>query len=397
MAQFLANDSLSEYNEPSMLQNAQKSAGSLAIFSITFLLGLPGNSLVIWIVGLKMKRTVTTTWFLHLAVADLVCCLSLPFSMVHLVIQDWPYGWFLCKVIPSAIIFNMFASVFLLTTISIDRCLVVLKPVWCQNHRTPRLSSMVCGIVWLLAFIMCCPAFIYRQTFVDEFNNTKCAYNWFSDKYVDGDWFDDPFSIYDKDTFSIEHPTSMPSGSGEDYKYQIPNNDSLSVHFYGEFPENQPPSALVSVTITRSVFGFLLPFGIMAACYVLIAHRMFTNQFGKPRRKALRLILVVIAIFFLSWAPYHLIGVLYLLPMPEMESHETLALWDHISTALAYANSCINPLLYVFMGQNFREKARQTMQGILEGAFSEEATCSTAYSQDRNKTTSDKDMDSSHF
>ncbi|KAJ6668478.1 hypothetical protein lerEdw1_011960 [Lerista edwardsae] len=378
---------MSEYNERSMLQNAQKSAGSLAIFSITFLLGLPGNSLVIWIVGRKMKRTVTTTWFLHLAVADLVCCLSLPFSMVHLVIQYWPYGWFLCKVIPSVIIFNMFASVFLLTTISID-----------------RLSSTVCGIVWLLAFIMCCPAFIYRQTFVNEFNNTECAYNWLTDEYVDGDWFDDPFSIYDTDTFSIEHPASMPSGSGEDFvtvgmldKYQIPNNDSMSMHFYGDFPENQPPSALVSVTITRSVFGFLLPFGIMATCYALIAHRMFTNQFGKPRRKALRLILVVIAIFFLSWAPYHVIGVLYLLPMPEMESHETLALWDHISTALAYANSCINPLLYVFMGQNFQEKARQTMQGILEGAFSEEATCSTAYSQERNKTTSDQDMDSSHF
>ncbi|XP_066488673.1 C3a anaphylatoxin chemotactic receptor [Tiliqua scincoides] len=405
MAQFLANDSMYEYHEPSMLQNAHRSAGSLAIFSITFLLGLPGNGLVIWIIGLKMKRTVTTTWYLHLAVADLTCCLSLPFSIVALVSPDfWPFGWLLCKIIPSVIIFNMFASVFLLTTISIDRCLVVLKPVWCQNHRTLRLSSVVCSIVWLLAFIMSCPAFIYRQTVIDKFNNTRCVNNWYSNSYVDGNWFDDPFSNYNTDIFSIEHPTSMPNGNDKDFtsvgtldKYQIPNNDSVNMDFYGDLMDNQPPSVLVTVTITRSVFGFLLPFGIMAACYALIAHRMLKNQFSKPRRKALRLILLVIAIFFLSWAPYHVIGVLYLLPTLEMDSSETLTLWDHVSIGLAYANSCINPLLYVFMGRNFREKARQTMQGILEGAFSEEATCSTAYSQERSKTMGDKDIDSSHL
>ncbi|KAL0612432.1 C3a anaphylatoxin chemotactic receptor [Plecturocebus cupreus] len=98
---------------------------SMVILSLTFLLGLPGNGLVLWVAGLKMKRTVNTVWFLHLTLADLLCCLSLPFSLAHLALQGrWPYGSFLCKLIPSIIVLNMFASVFLLTAISLDRCLV---------------------------------------------------------------------------------------------------------------------------------------------------------------------------------------------------------------------------------------------------------------------------------
>ncbi|XP_061440480.1 C3a anaphylatoxin chemotactic receptor [Rhineura floridana] len=468
MPPFLANYSLYQSDDSFMLHHTPISISSLTIFSITFLLGLPGNGLVIWVVALKMKRTVNTIWFLHLAVADFVCCLSLPFSIVHLALHEqWPYGWFFCKIIPSTIIFNMFASVFLLTIISVDRCLVVMKPVWCQNHRTARFASLICGGIWLLAFIMCCPAFFYREISTDEFGNTRCVYNWHGEEYGDK-WPDDPFPS--NDVFSFQHPpltasgyedistdgilgildmhsvyhidnttnktkalhSSTPSSLGTDtdtsmiitdptsivltsprtqlntarssilhsdgpayfppgsYSGNLSgSNSSMEMYFYGHFPEIQLPSALVSITVTRSIFGFLLPFGIMAACYALIAHKMLTNQFANSRRKALRVILLVVATFFLCWAPYHVIGVLFLLANPNTAFYETLTLWDHVSTALAYANSCINPLLYVFVGQSFREKACQTVQGIFERAFSEEGTCSTAYSQDRSKATID--------
>ncbi|XP_062991483.1 C3a anaphylatoxin chemotactic receptor [Elgaria multicarinata webbii] len=466
MPPFLANESFNSSVEPFMFERTPTSISSLTVFSLTFLLGLPGNGLVIWVTTLKMKRTVNTTWFLHLAVADFLCCLSLPFYIVHLALHEhWPYGWFFCKIIPTTIIFNMFASVFLLTTISIDRCLVVMKPVWCQNHRTVRFTAMICGGIWLLAFIMCCPAFFYRETSMDEFGNTKCVYNWHGEEYAEDNWPADAFSG-NYESF-IPYPSPMDSGIYEDnitygildmyLEYPILNtekskflhssisnnhsiskvtdssvtaithptpilhelpriyqnlsnilhsdvppgiysetlflsNDSTEMYFY-DFSEIQPPSVLLSITITRSVFGFLLPFGIMVTCYALIAHKMLKNQFAKPRRKALQIILLVIAAFFLCWAPYHVIGALYILASPGTEFHEKLVLWDHISTALAYANSCINPLLYVFVGRSFREKAHQTVQGIFEGAFREEATCSTAYTQDRSRSIIDNDID----
>uniref|UniRef100_A0A8C0H0C8 Complement C3a receptor 1 n=1 Tax=Chelonoidis abingdonii TaxID=106734 RepID=A0A8C0H0C8_CHEAB len=331
------------------LQYAPEIIGSLIIFILTFILGLLGNGLVIWVAGLKMKRTVNTVWFLHLAIADFLCCVSLPFSIIHLILHEyWPYGHFLCKVIPSAIILNMFASVFLLTAISIDRCLMVMKPVWCQNHRNVRLATAMCCCIWLLAFIMCCPAFLYRETFKDEFGKTVCNYQFGDDK---------------------------------DYEDYID---------YG----NYSPTTLLAINITRIVFGFLLPFSIMAACYILIVIKMHGARFTKPRGKTLRVILVVVVAFFVCWAPFHVVGVLSLLAMPGTGFREAVALWDHLSIALAYANSCINPLLYVFVGRDFRQKARQSVQGILEGAFSEEVTRSTSYSRDRTKTSADRDFSS---
>uniref|UniRef100_A0A663LT53 Complement C3a receptor 1 n=1 Tax=Athene cunicularia TaxID=194338 RepID=A0A663LT53_ATHCN len=324
-----------------------KSIVSIAIFIIIFIIGVPGNGLVIWVAGLKMKRSVNIVWFLNLAVADFMCCLSLPFSIVHLILHEhWPYGWFLCKVIPSVIIFTMFASIFLLVAISIDRCLLVMKPVWCQNHRTVKFISLICGGIWILAFIFCCPVFHYRETSTHD-GRTECGYT-YNGNYSWGNFYED---------------------------------SSVSL-------------ALLVINVTRAVFGFVLPFGIMAVCYALIAFRTHANQFHKPRNRMLRTIVLVVAAFFICWAPYHVVGILPLVSTLGIELKESLVLWDHLSTALAYANSCINPLLYVFVGRDFRAKARQTVQGILEGAFTEEPTRSSPYSLDRSKTSTEKDVSS---
>ncbi|OBS58135.1 hypothetical protein A6R68_10729 [Neotoma lepida] len=286
---------------------------SMVILSLTFLLGLPGNGLVLWVAGLKMKRTVNTVWFLHLTLADFLCCLSLPFSLAHLIIRGhWPYGLFLCKLIPSIIVLNMFASVFLLTAISLDRCLMVHKPIWCQNHRnlSPTASSSYAS-----------------------------------------------------------HPEQ--SQDFQDY-------------YYTQFmSDNHALTPLEAMTITRLVVGFLVPLFIMVACYSLIVFRMRKTNFTKSRSKTLRVALVVVTVFFVCWTPYHIVGVLLLIADPGTPLKEAVLSWDHMSIALASANSCFNPFLYALLGKDFRKRARQSIKGILEAAFSEELTHSTSCTQDK--------------
>ncbi|NXY47825.1 C3AR protein, partial [Ceuthmochares aereus] len=360
-------------HEQAAVYYASESIVSIAIFIIVFIIGIPGNGLVIWVAGLKMKRSVNIVWFLNLAVADFMCCLSLPFSVVHLALHEyWPYGWLLCKVIPSVIIFTMFTSVFLLVAISIDRCLLVMKPVWCQNHRTVKFISLVCSGIWILAFVFCCPVFYYRETSTYD-GKTECGYNFGDEKVLD--YMDDSV-----DEFLETYSPLAYSG-----------NDSWRNFYEGDYPVSL---ALVAINITRAVFGFVIPFGIIAVCYALIAFRTRVNQFHKPRNRMLRTIVLVVAAFFICWAPYHIVGILSLVPALGTKLMESLILWDHLSTALAYANSCINPLLYIFVGRDFRAKARQSVQGILEGAFTEEPTRSVPYSLDRSKTSTEKDASS---
>ncbi|NXL34644.1 C3AR protein, partial [Glaucidium brasilianum] len=368
----------SSSHEQAAANYASESIVSIAIFIIIFIIGVPGNGLVIWVAGLKMKRSVNIVWFLNLAMADFMCCLSLPFSIVHLILHEhWPYGWFLCKVIPSIIIFTMFASIFLLVAISIDRCLLVMKPVWCQNHRTVKFISLICGGIWILAFIFCCPVFHYREASTQN-GKTECGYS-FGDDDVYMDYYDE---VYMNASVNV---------SLEEYSPLLYNGNDP----WGNFYQGSSVSlALLVINITRAVFGFVLPFGIMAVCYALIAFRTRANQFHKPRNRMLRTIVLVVAAFFICWAPYHVVGILPLVSTLGIELRESLVLWDHLSTALAYANSCINPLLYVFVGRDFRAKARQTVQGILEGAFTEEPTRSSPYSLDRSKTSTEKDVSS---
>ncbi|NXC07103.1 C3AR protein, partial [Orthonyx spaldingii] len=365
MPQLLGNSSS---QEQAAVYYASESIVSIAIFIIVFIIGIPGNGLVIWVAGVKMKRSVNTVWFLNLAVADIMCCLSLPFFIVHLALHEhWPYGWFLCKVIPSVIIFTMFASVFLLVAISIDRCLLVLKPVWCQNHRTVRFISLICSGIWILALIFCCPVFYYRETSAYD-GKTVCGYDSGVDNYID----DASVNVFVNESWE---------------EYSAYNDSDL----WGNTNEGNysVPLALVVINITRGVFGFVLPFGIMAVCYALIVFRTRANQYHKPHNRMLRTIVFVVAAFFICWAPYHVVGILSIVPSLETGLMESLILWDHLSTALAYANSCINPLLYVFVGRDFRAKVQQSMQRILEGAFSEELTSSTLH---RSQTSAENNL-----
>ncbi|KAF6117695.1 complement C3a receptor 1 [Phyllostomus discolor] len=447
---------------------------SVVILGLTFLLGLPGNGLVLWVAGLKMKWTVSTIWFLHLTLADFLCCLSLPFSLAHLALQGhWPYGRLLCKLIPSIIILNMFASVFLLTIISLDRCLLVLKPIWCQNHRNVRAAFIICVCIWAVALIMCIPVFIYRETFTIDDHNI-CSYHFGGDSSFDylnftfdglenGSFDDSIIQLYGEmnhspDAFTLQtndHPwtatTLLPSQTfqrlpGDSlpvdsarlsnqhpyYKLIKPDDEVLpttpiglptddhttnpmtnlntflstglelfstassNAVYRAELSEdflddgedffaydNQVSTPLVVMAITRLVIGFLLPLIAMLTCYGLIIFRMRRGRFTKSRNKALRVSMVVVVVFLVCWAPYHIVGVLSLFIDPDTPFGEALRFLDHVSIALASANSCLNPFLYAFMGKDFRKTAKQSMQGILEAAFSEDQTHSTNCTQNK--------------
>ncbi|TWW54799.1 C3a anaphylatoxin chemotactic receptor [Takifugu flavidus] len=69
----------------------------------------------------------------------------------------------------------------------------------------------------------------------------------------------------------------------------------------------------------------------------------------------------------------------------HMATHENETL-DHVTTigfpiaiSLAFLNSCLNPLLYVFMGQDFKDKVRKSILKVLETAFQEEVSRSYTY------------------
>ncbi|XP_053548788.1 C3a anaphylatoxin chemotactic receptor [Bombina bombina] len=368
---------------------------TMIILAVTFIFGVPGNSLVIWVTSVKMRRTVNTVWFWNLAVADLICCLSLPFSISVEVLHDvWPYGSILCKLLPSIVILNMFASVFTLVTISVDRCLLVVKPVWSQNNRTVQKAWLACVCIWLLSFLMCLPVFLYRETLlIDE--TTHCVYNYDGEINLNysynirGDFFiNKNATSWEMTDIKLNMVNPVPGGvyQNEEYfdvsgAYPIDNFDTregtFETYIYNDINRieaSTSTNAIITVTVTRAILGFFLPFLIITACYLCLGWKLQNSRFGKVGSKTRKVATGIVIAFCVSWAPYHIVGI----GMLFLES-PTLRALDHLSQGLAYANCCVNPILYVFMGKDFKNKLQKSFHVLMESVFSEEVTRTTGH------------------
>uniref|UniRef100_A0A8D0F8Q0 G-protein coupled receptors family 1 profile domain-containing protein n=1 Tax=Strix occidentalis caurina TaxID=311401 RepID=A0A8D0F8Q0_STROC len=129
--------------------------------SITLLIclcGLVGNGAILWLLGFRIRRNPFTAYLLNLAVAD--SCFLLCTS-VFLVIYHMPmlscFQPELLRVLPlfhSMVLLMYSTSLYLLTAISVERCVGVLWPFWCRCHRPKLLSAIVCSLLWALAFVL---------------------------------------------------------------------------------------------------------------------------------------------------------------------------------------------------------------------------------------------------
>lgn len=290
---------------------------SLFLVSVViFLLGFCGNALVIWISGFKMKKTVNTTWYLSLAISDFVFCAFLPFSITNMVMEEWIFGRFMCKFAPSVMFLNMFSSIFLLVVISVDRFVSVVFPVWAQNHRTIKKATIIVILAWLLAITLSVPSAIFRDI-GSHLGRTICFNNYTSNQY----------------------------------SHKI-------------------------VALSRLLAGFVVPFIIIIICYSIIILKLRTNRMTKSS-KPFKVMTALVAAFFTCWLPYHVFVLLEL--NHQNYDHSILITGLKVGTAMAAANSFLNPVLYVFMGNDFKQKFKNSVLSKMENAMADEGRTTSRY------------------
>ncbi|XP_069488925.1 proto-oncogene Mas-like [Ambystoma mexicanum] len=125
--------------------------------------GLAGNGIVTFFLGFRIKRSKFTVYVLNLAVADFMflLCMSCLFMIVIVFIMqpkqqhvDMEQVIAFISYVVLACIFGYNTSLYLLTAISVERCLSVLYPVWYQCRRPRHLSAVVCGLLWVLSCLV---------------------------------------------------------------------------------------------------------------------------------------------------------------------------------------------------------------------------------------------------
>lgn len=284
---------------------------------LIFILGFCGNGLVIWIAGFKMNKSVNTTWYLSLAISDFIFCACLPLTITHLALGEWIFGLIMCKITSFVMFLNMFSSIFLLVIISVDRCISVAFPVWAQNQRTVKKASVVVVLAWLVSVALSMPSVVFRDV-VSHLGKTICFNNY----------------------------------------------------------NTSDPHSHKTVAVSRFIGGFVAPFLIIIFCYSVIIIKLMNNKMTKST-KPFKVMSALIATFFICWLPYHVFVLLEL--NHQMFDVEVITIGLKMGATVATANSCLNPFLYVFMGNDFKQKFKSSLLSKMENAMGEDGRTTSRY------------------
>lgn len=310
-------------------------AVALCIFLIViFLLAIPGNLLVGWVISTsKLTLTPSDVYLFHLTIADGLIALTLPFWAVAF-IQGWLFGDFMCKLVSLVIEANFYTSIIFLVCISIDRYLVIVRASETLKSRQRMCSRLLCAAVWAFGSALGLPALFNEVIKLDEDSDRMiCAEN-----------------------FDI--------GSASSWR--------------------------ISTNGFRHIFGFLLPLGIMMVCYSITTVRLLRTR-GFQKYRAMKVIVAVVIAFLLCWMPYHITMIIDTLMRAEvvpfncaMRMSVNLALVA--TNSLALLHSCINPVLYAFVGEKFRKRVLLLFQRKVrqERAASSKFSRSTSQTSEGN-------------
>ncbi|XP_059896641.1 somatostatin receptor type 5-like [Gadus macrocephalus] len=282
------------------------SVATAIIYITVFIVGLLGNTLVIYVVVRYAKmKTVTNMYILNLAVADELYILGIPILGTQSVLSYWLYGEFLCKVYMTADAMSQFTSIFCLTAMSIDRYLAVVHPIRSAKWRRPQVAKVFMCLVWVMSFLVVLPVTIYSDV-QDRFNS--CNMSW---------------------------------------------------------PEPQDLWSTVFILYT-AILGFFAPLLVICLCYLLIVIKVRSSSMRaglttrrQSERKVTRMVVIIVVVFVMCWLPFFITNIVNLVHIiPE---NSVSAVFYFFSVILTYVNSCANPFLYGFLSDNFKQSFRKVL------------------------------------
>ncbi|XP_039870862.1 leukotriene B4 receptor 1-like isoform X1 [Simochromis diagramma] len=311
-------------DDENAVKNDYSAAIGALILSLVFLLGVPGNLFIVWsILARCRQRSVTTLLILNLACADGFLMALTIFFIIYLAMQTWVFGNAMCKILFYLCNSNMYASIFLITLMSVNRLLAVVFPHTLYHLITRKVVRRVILGTWVLVMVMSIPSLVFRDV--------------------------------KKETDDMNQTT-----------YVCAPNHTLRRHVRFQYA-------------FETVAGFIIPYAIIITCYVVILKRLRETKFQRNARSE-KLILAIVITFGLFWLPYHVINMVqvaaawYPKNSPIRERLDTISQSSRaVTSALAFISSCANPVLYTFAGKSYIKKnGFAFMAKLFEGTLSDQ-------------------------
>lgn len=284
--------------------------------------GLLGNGLVMYLTWTQRKKgptAIINIFVFGLAVADFQFSLTLPFWAVETALDySWSFGQAMCKVIPSLTVLSVYINAFLLTAMSVTRYWSVALAVKGGSRLTPDRAKWVILALWVLALGATMPTIIYA-TVVDVAKEKLCLF---------------------------------------------------------KFPT---PYLLGVYHLLRVVVTFVIPLSVISTSYLLLIQFLRTHhrrgKHSKRRKQVATTVRLIVGGFFICWFPNHVVTFWGVLVKFKAVSVGKSFYFLHtyifpLTTCLAHASSCLNPILYCLIRHDFREAMKDIFRRFSSMALS---------------------------
>lgn len=302
--------SLNEVYKPDLIDST-KLVGVQTVLIIAYssiiLLGVIGNSLVIYVViKFKTMRTVTNFFIANLAVADLmVNTLCLPFTLVYTLLDEWKFGTVLCHLVTYAQGLAVHVSTVTLMVIALDRHRCIVYHL--ESKISKKISFIIIVITWTFSAILASPLAIFREYSVIEissdFKIQACSERW---------------------------PVGLVS--------------------YGTI-----------YSISMLLIQYILPLAIISYAYIRIWTKLRNHvspgggndNYHHRRKKTTKMLVAVVVVFAVSWLPFYAFQLASDIDSNVLDLNEYKLIYT-LFHVIAMCSAFANPILYGWMNNNYR-------------------------------------------
>ncbi|KAM3827650.1 putative G-protein coupled receptor 34 [Vipera latastei] len=276
-----------------------------AMYSIIAIIGFLSNLLALWVFTLgSLKTNSITVYMKHLAIADLLLSLCLPFRVAY---QNHSGPPALCKMVGMVFYITMYVSILLLSLISLDRYFKIIKPLQQFRIHTKSFSTSTSLVVWTVCFttVLC--------FLLDTSRSGPCDHKCFH------------------------------------FKYRSTNGGILN---------------MVAVTFFfLLLFSFLYSYGKISLRLRAVSLKKTQQHSKRMNTKIVIKTFVVLVVFIVCFVPYHMVRIPYVLAqmriIPE-QNIQALHLANELVLCISTLNCCFDPVIFFFLSSSFKRSLLDT-------------------------------------
>ncbi|XP_053125907.1 substance-P receptor [Hemicordylus capensis] len=275
-------------------------------YALVVLVAVVGNVVVMWIIlAHKRMRTVTNYFLVNLAFAEAsMAAFNTLVNFTYAVHNVWYYGAFYCRFQNFFPVAAVFASIYSMTAIAVDRYMAIIRPL--QPRLSATATKVVICVIWLLALLLSFPQGYFSKT-VTMPGRVVCLVEW---------------------------------------------------------PENSTHAFEISYQVCVTMLSYFLPLLVIGYAYAVVGITLWASEIPgdssdryheqmSAKRKVVKMMIIVVCTFATCWLPFHIYFLLQhfnasLYEQKYIQQIYLAILW------LAMSSTMYNPIIYCCLNDRFR-------------------------------------------